>query len=482
MIMMLIRTALWGVAILAAAWIGHWLMTASGGVEIDLNGRVYGPFRPVQFVLFVIGLLIVIWVLWRLFGLLVAIVRFFSGDETALSRYWSRSRERRGFDALAQGLAALAEGDGRTAMVRARKAERLLSRPDLTNLLVAQAAEANGDEDTARAYYKNMAAHPATAFVGVKGLMAQAMKRGDKARALSLAAHARDLKPKSEEALTTLFALQAESGEWRGARETLAGMVRANVLPKDVAARREAVLLLAEARSLEDDDTARARDLALKANKKSPGLAPAAVDAARLSHAEGSDRRASRILKEAWRQAPHPDVAAAFAALAPDETPAERRKRFRDLTAAQPDHPEGRMLAAELALADNDYVEARRIAAELVESHPTARALSIMAAVEKGEGADDAVVRGWLAKAVAAPRGPQWICTACGTPHAKWAPRCDECSGFDTLDWRDPPATEATDELSGVMLPLVTVDVVEAAPAAPNAEAADDPAKPLERA
>ena len=50
---------------------------------------------------------------------------------------------------------------------------------------------------------------------------------------------------------------------------------------------------------------------------------------------------------------------------------------------------------------------------DLAETHPTARTLAIMAAIERGQGADDAVVKGWLARALTAPRGPQWVCDNC---------------------------------------------------------------------
>ena len=67
------------------------------------------------------------------------------GDETALSRYFDRNRERKGFQALTEGLLALAAGEGRLALNRAIKAEKYLAEPHLTTLLVAQAAEAAGD-------------------------------------------------------------------------------------------------------------------------------------------------------------------------------------------------------------------------------------------------------------------------------------------------------------------------------------------------
>lgn len=476
MIMMLIRTTLWVALAIVLALAIVFLKDADGGVMIDLNGRAFGPFKPLEFVAAVFILALALWLLWKLFNLLVAIVRFFAGDETALSRYWNRSQERRGFDALSEGLIAMAEGDGRTAMSRTRKAERLLARPDLTNLVMAQAAIANGEDETAKSYYKVMASEQKTAFVGVKGLLAQALEKGETDRALKLAQHAFTLKPKSPEVMSTLFGLQSTEDDWSGARETLGAMTRANALPRDIAHRREAVLMLAEAHAaIDDDNTEKARDLALRANKKSPGLAPAAVMAARLTAKSDSSRRAARILKEAWRQAPHPDIAAAFAELVPEETPAERRKRFRDLTKSAPDHVETRMLEAELALADNDFVEAKILAEKLVVDHPTARSLSIMAAAEKGGGGDDATIRGWLAKAISAARGPQWICDNCGAHHRQWAPTCDSCEAFDTLTWRDDKGETATEQ-PAAMLPLTVGALNEAAQPATEEELEADKA------
>ena len=57
------------------------------------------------------------------------------------------------------------------------------------------------------------------------------------------------------------------------------------------------------------------------------------VMAARLAIADGKAKQAEKIVKAAWATDPHPDLAAAFAEIAPGETPAERVKRFRPLLA-----------------------------------------------------------------------------------------------------------------------------------------------------
>lgn len=86
---------------------------------------------------------------------------------------------------------------------------------------------------------------------------------------------------------------------------------------------------------------------------------------------------------------------------------------------------------------------------------PTLRALTIMAAVERGEGADDAVVRGWLARALTANRGPQWVCTKCQHVHASWQAICDNCGAFDTLEWRDAPDSAGPSATQTELLPLI---------------------------
>lgn len=456
MIFMLIRTALWGLAIIAAAFAFVWLKDSDGGVTLDLAGRTFGPFTLVESVAIIFAAAVTLWLLVKAFSFLVALVRFFSGDQTALSRFWNRSRERRGFTALSKGMIAMAEGDGRTALTQAKKAERLLDRPDITRLTIARAAEASGEANMANEYYKRLAAEPRTAYVGVKGLLERAVADGDKEKALKLAKHAFDLKAREPELLIRLFELQCEAGEWEGARRTLDAAAKIGAIPKAVAERRAAVLLVTDARAAEaNGEPAKARDMIQRARRKAPGLAPAAITAAEQLHADGATRKAEKLLRDAWKVEPHPDLAAAFAALSPEETPAERRKRFRELTRIHPTNPNTRMLAAELALADTDPAEARKAMGDLAETRPTARALALMAAIEKSDGSEDTVVRGFLSLAIAAPRDAQWTCGNCGARHNEWAAICRRCEAFDTLAWVDGDRESTDSEIDSALLPVI---------------------------
>lgn len=444
------------VAAVAALTLGaERLLEADDGLRIAVSGMEFtlGPLQAVLAALLLLGL---VWLLLKLAGLVVATLRFINGDETAISRYLSRSRERRGIQALVDGLTALASGEPRTAIARAARAEKLLGRPELTNLISAQAAEMQGDGARATEYYKKLLDDRATKFIGVRGLMRQKLAEGDRETALKLAEKAFGLKPDHGETQTALLQLQAGKRDWEGARRTLEAKKRSGALPRDVYQRRDAVLALQQAEDMAAaGDTAKAQEAAIEANRLAPGLVPAAAAAARALVAQGSARKAAKLLKRAWGEAPHPELAAAFAAIAPDERPRARYERFLPLLALKPDHPESRMLKAELLIAMEDFPAARRAIAPVVEDRPSARALAIMAAAERGAGADDAVVRGWLAKALTAPRGPQWVCDSCQSIQGHWAALCDNCGSFDTLSWREPAERPAASPTGSEMLPLI---------------------------
>ncbi|WP_341223858.1 heme biosynthesis protein HemY [Loktanella salsilacus] len=467
MITTLIKILIFVAIVTGLTWGAVQLMDVQGGANIAVAGYEI-TLNALQLVFAFAALIVAVWLGLKLLKLLIAVFHFLNGDETAISRHFDRNRERKGFEALSEGLFALASGEGHLAMAKAKRADKYLDRPELTTLLTAQAAEMTGDTRTAETSYRKLLENDDTRFVGVRGLMHQKLAIGDTDTALGLARKAFEIKPKHEEIQNTLLKLQAEKSDWSGARETLGAKLKSGNLPRDVHKRRDAVLALSEARDILDEgQSMEAREAAIQANKLSPDLIPATVMAARAMIANSNPKGASRILAKTWGVNPHPDIAAAFAEIAPNEAPEARLKRFRTLTKQNPTHPETQMLLAELNIAAEHFPDAKRALGQLVTEDPTARSLTLMAAIERGEGADDAVVRGWLTRALTAPRGPQWICDNCQHIHATWTPVCTNCAAFDTLEWKRPPAGEVAMPAGTEMLPLMVGR-------APSAEVMDD--------
>lgn len=444
------------VVVVAALALGAAYLSESGeALRVVVAGWEF-TIGPVQAVVLTVILFAAVWLALKVLGLLGATFRFLNGDETAISRYFDRNRERKGYRALSEAMLALASGEPRLALTRAQSAERLLGKPELTTLLVAQSAEAMGDHKRATAAYKVLLADDATRFVGVRGLLQQKLAEGDREVALKLAEKAFELRPKHAETQDILLQLQSDAGDWSGARSTLGAKLRAGTLPKDVYRRRDAVLALQQARTVIDEDASiEAREAAIEANRLSPDLIPAAAMAARGYIARGDKKNATRVLRKAWEVLPHPDLAAAFAEIEPDETPQDRLKRFRTLSSVRPDSDETKMLTAELLVAAEDFPAARRALDDVATRAPTQRSLAILAAIARGEGAEDSIVRDLVARAIAAPRGPQWVCDKCHAIHDGWQPVCENCGSFDTLSWKTPPATAATSPALAELLPLM---------------------------
>ncbi|MFW2588409.1 heme biosynthesis protein HemY [Sagittula sp. SSi028] len=473
------------VALVAALTLGlGYLIEADGTglaqARITLAGVEY-TLTPLMMFLGALVLIAAVWLFIQLFVLVIATLKFINGDETALSRHFHRNRERKGYQALSEGMMALASGEGRVAIAKAQRAEKYLHKPELTDLVTAQAAEMMGDSAKAEQVYKRLLTRENTRFVGIRGIMKQKLATGDTDTALQLAERAFAIKPKHEEVQDTLLQLQAEKEDWTGARQTLSAKLKHGSLPRDVFKRRDAVLALSQAAEIADnEDSAKAAEKAVEANRNSPDLVPAAAMVARHFIEQKRPRNAVRVLKKAWEAHPHPDLAAAYAEIEPNETPEARIKRFVPLTRLKPDHRETKLLLAELNLAAENFPEARRALGDLVEKEPDARVLTIMAAIEKGEGAKDQVVRGWLAKAVTAPRGPQWVCDNCNTIHADWRPTCTNCGAFDTLSWKTPPQSEVVLPAGANMLPLLIGSMEEPATDVTTTEEEAAPAKVID--
>ena len=241
--------------------------TVLGEVFINI-GTTEFILSPIQTVIFLCLVIVLAIIMLKLFSFFLAILSFINGDETAITRYFSKNRERKGFNALSDGLLALASGEGTTALTKASKAEKYLKRPELTNVLLAQAAELSGDLKKANETYKSLIQNPKTRFVGLRGILKQKLAEGQTEVAIKLAKEAFNIKPAHIETQDILLQLQAESGDWRGARKTLGTKFKKGAIPKDIHRRRDAVLALAEAKDLLAEDTSiEKQEAAMEANR-----------------------------------------------------------------------------------------------------------------------------------------------------------------------------------------------------------------------
>jgi HemY protein len=384
----------------------------------------------------VLAIVVVTLVVAFLAGLLRRVV---SGPR-AFSRRRREKRRRAGYRALTQGMVAVAAGDPEEAQRQARKADVLLADPPLTLLLSAQAAQLNGDEDAARKYFTAMLNRPETEFLGLRGLLTQALRQGDRGTALRLAERARSLRPRAEWVLTSLFDLRARERRWDEAQETIAEIIKRKAMPAEIARRHNAALFYERSRAADADG--RPQD-ALQHVARAVSLAPDFTAAVRrhaeLLQREGRARQAAKAIEAGWRHLPHPALAEAWDALEPSETALQRVKRMERLAAANASHPESRIALAGAALGAQLWGEARRQLESIsVDSLITPRVCRLMARLEEAEHGDHGAARQWLERAAVAPPDPVWLCAECSGETHEWSALCPHCGAFDSLDWKRP--------------------------------------------
>lgn len=97
----LIKAILFFTILALLAWVAAALSSAQGGIRIAMMGKEI-TLAPLQAVIASVVAVFGLWLMARIIGLVLAIGRFFAGDDTALSRYFSSNRERRGLNALSE--------------------------------------------------------------------------------------------------------------------------------------------------------------------------------------------------------------------------------------------------------------------------------------------------------------------------------------------------------------------------------------------
>jgi HemY protein len=152
-------------------------------------------------------LFIIIYILLRLFALLVSTPGRFGRRRTA-------GQIRKGDRAVVRAFAALAAADPRAAQREAQRAKRLLPNAPMALLVSAEAARLAGNTDESEGNYRALAEQPDAAFLGLRGLMRQALDAGDWTLAVDLARRAELAHPGAAWLRTERARLALRTGSW----------------------------------------------------------------------------------------------------------------------------------------------------------------------------------------------------------------------------------------------------------------------------
>lgn len=449
----------------------NWLADRPGEVVITWSGWRVETSIMVMFVAVAI-VAVTVTVSWSFLG-------FIWRSPREAMQFWQRRKGRQGYLAISRGLIAIGAGDARAARKHADDARRLAPNEPLALLLGAQTAQMSGDRPAAERSFRAMAERSDTRLIGLRGLFIEAQRRGDANAARLFAAEAAESAPSLAWAGEAVLQFSCAAGDWDAALDILKRNQRAGTIDRATYRRQRAVLITAQALSLQDSDRDRSRALALEAAKLAPDLVPAIALAARFLSESGELRKGTRLIEKAWFANPHPDLAEAYADLRLGDSARERLARVQSLAEKAADNPEGPLAVARAAIAAKEFSIARAALASLVVT--TRRVALLMAQIEEADRGDEGRAREWTNRALTARRDPAW--TADGFVSERWLPLSPVSGRLDAFEWNVPLGEiESAASDMGPDLPAAApepaaettdiVDVVPAEPAQPSPAAA----------
>lgn len=393
----------------------------------------------------------------------------------ALRRHFRARKRDRGYQSLSTGLIAAGAGDGQTARLMIKQAEKLLNvdQEPLIKLLDAQAAMLEGRADDARAKFEAMLDDPETKLLGLRGLYLEAQRLGARDASRHYAEEAALMAPNVEWAAVAALGQKATHGDWDGALAILDKRQAAKQIDKERAKRERAALLTAKALETYDSDPMSAKTLAVEANKLAPDLIPAAIVAAKALFSQADLRKGSKILEYTWKREPHPEVAETYIHARLGDSPIDRLKRARHLASLHPHHAEANLAIGHAALAAGELKEAREAAEVVLRTAPRESAYLLLADIEEAQTGDQGRVRQWLSRAVKAPRDPAW--TADGYVSQTWAPASPVTGRLNAFEWKVPveqlgPVIDSGDDFDSALAAEPTKPpspIIEAKPLIP---------------
>lgn len=379
------------------------------------------------------------------------IVRALFRWPSLFSAGWQARRRQKGELALSLGFVALAAGDHKAAVKQARRAEKLLEKGILTDLLVAQSSYANGDAKAANRYFKKLAGEKQTAYFGQLGLMRlhQQESQNNKQALPSLAYQAAEkafaIDPTSAEAAQVILQKALSDRHWHKALDCLKVYLNHSGGQSDgeieKAGDMHARLCLQIAQEAGDKgDITKAISYSEQAIAERPDFAPAAHFLILTLLEKGEKRQAQKQALKSFLACPHPLTLASLHKVRSDNDGSFIHFATKQaLKSARPD--DGLMAIAHFALSAGIWASASQLLSQLSDAYPRHNEYFMMQAQIAKALDDEHAQQDALEQAAMAPRAGLWQCQQCGDSRAIYHFECPSCQVPAQMHWHWPVAS-----------------------------------------
>ena len=362
------------------------------------------------------------------------VLRFLRNLPNMMAYGWQYRRKTNGERALGLGFVALAAGDSRSAQKQAKKAEKLLGKGLLPDLLAAQAAHLSGDKNAARRYFAQLSKNKDAAYYGLIGIMKLQSQNKDHERSLAAAQKALKIQPDSITALTHVFWRNIEEKKWEKSLEIIALLKpQLSNFAKQRKQFKEREIGLCYLLAHDSSEQTVQSIWLNRALKISESNIACRVGLARLYKKNKLNKQMTKIAERGFILNPHQD----FVDLLRDDFANNTAKFIVRLT--------------KLARQSKFKIDAYRLViAASLDADILPPAMSLLSEIPQNEMTnEDFLLTADLAEkqidpnrakialqdAARAPRGKAWRCSACSTITAQFEPICPKCSDIGMIDW-----------------------------------------------
>ena len=431
---MMLRALIFVVIALLIAFAASWLSAQEGVSTITWLGyraEINSSLLVVLMACFAVGLVLVDRVVRALFRL-----------PYLFSAGWQERRRAKGETALSLGFVALAAGDNRAAHLQARRAEKLLEKGILTDLLVAQSSSASGDAKAASRYFKKLAAAPETAYFGQLGLMRLYQQDSDNAQAAKLAYGAAQkafaLDATSAEAAQVILRKALEMRRWDKALDCLkvylnhsggqsvSEVTKARALYARLSLQMAEEVLAQEVMAQEVPNRQKAKMLCEQALSQTPDFVPATALLVRLLMDNNDKKAAMKRASACFIASPHHDSLALLRATNDDNNGLFISAAMRlAQKSTMPD--EAYLAVASFAISAGIWASASQALSQISDSYVRHNHYYMIEAAIASGLDDEAGHHEALEKAAQAPRARQWHCANCGHSEEQYHFDCRGC-------------------------------------------------------
>lgn len=351
-----------------------------------------------------------------------------------------KKRDDKGLQALTLGLSAVAAGDAKLANYQSYRAKKLLSdNQGLSILLAAQAARLNGDEVAANKAFQRLLENKDTAFLGLRGLLLDALQSNKHDDAELIARKALSMYPKQPWLLRTVFDLEIKKKDWAKAEDILKQARKAKAFTAGECDNLLAAFHMQYAAEHSDPKIKiKHYNAALKADA---AFAPASIALAGKYIDLSKLAKARTTIEKAWKIEPHPDLADMWRTVSPykvgKDSVNKRFKHWEKLVSLNPAHYESQIAAADAAITEGLWDKARMYLEAAEKIDQTARLYQIWARLEEGlENQDEAYA--YFEKAANAKPDKIWVCVRSGNIYAEWQALAPPHGAFNSIIWDYP--------------------------------------------